>query len=56
MASQTMLAGMKFSINGTQNSHVSKRLKTIAKIFAAAGTALTFSYNISIFPNDFPYS
>ena len=37
-------------------SAISKRLKTIAKIFAAAGAALISLHNISIFAKDFPLS
>ncbi len=37
-------------------SATSKCLKTIAKIFAAAGAALISLHNITIFPTDFPFS
>ncbi len=37
-------------------SAISKRLKTIAIIFAAAGATLISLHNISIFVKDFPFS
>ena len=47
--------GRQYLSAQTSESAISKRLKTMAKIFAT-GAALVSRHNISIFPKDFPFS
>ncbi len=48
MASQTMLAGMKFSTTGTPNSHVmGKGVKKYVRLVASTVTVLYLLYTVS---------